>query len=153
MDMTKEMPYVAVNTLLVRIHQANRFLLMSCPCPQDEQNPIGGNYYLKSVNQPRIDLDIARRVRDTVYGLSDKNPGFNITYIFEFWNTSKLARVPADATAFQRSERLSSLANIKYPENTPEQLDTARSIAQQLTGIVVSMEEGSYNTGYANYSK
>ncbi|KAI0316003.1 FAD-binding domain-containing protein [Amylostereum chailletii] len=137
MDMSKEMPYEIVNTLL------------------DHENPVGSNYYLKSVSQPRIDVGIAKRVRDAVYELSDKNPGFSISYIFEFWNLSKINSVPNDAMAFQRGVRLSSLANIKYPENTPEQLAIARDVAQTLTGIIASMDDNApadVNTGYANYN-
>jgi hypothetical protein len=124
-------------------------------CPvyaQDEANAVGKNYYMKSVDQPAPTLAIARAVAAETYKLS-REYDLSATYIFEHWNLTKSLRVPADLTAFRRSPRLSSLVNVCYPHDTPEQLALVRSVAERLTGLVTAAEgDGNVNNGYANYS-
>ncbi|KAI0316002.1 hypothetical protein OF83DRAFT_1173277 [Amylostereum chailletii] len=133
-DMTREMPYETANTLL------------------DDSNPIGRNYYLKSVDQLKPDIEVAKKVCDAVYELSEKHH-LHITYIFEFWNLTKANTVPNSATAFQRTSRLSSLVNIQYPNDTPEELAVVRECAEHLTGLVTALEgDENINNGYANYN-
>jgi hypothetical protein len=119
---------------------------------QDKENAVGNNYYLKSVDQLKPDLGVAKQVAAATYELSHAH-GIDITYIFEFWNLAKVNTVPADATAFRRTPRLSSVVNIKYPHDTPEQLTIARACAEKLTRIVTALEgDNNINNGYANYS-
>jgi len=133
-DQTREMPYEESNTLL------------------DDQNPIGNNYYLKSVDQLRPDAEVAKKVAESVYSLSREH-SIHITYIFEFWNLNKINTIPVDATAFQRSPRLSSVANIQYSHDTPEQLAIVRKAAEHISNIVTSVEgNANLNNGYANYN-
>lgn len=115
-------------------------------------NPIGANYYLKSVDQLRPDAQIGKDVAEATWKLCAET-GQNITYIFEFWNLEKVNKVPVDATAFQRTPRLSSLVTIEYKGDTPEQLAVARKSAGILAKIVTAAEgDGNVNNGYANYS-
>ncbi|KAI0035340.1 FAD-binding domain-containing protein [Vararia minispora EC-137] len=134
-DMTHQMPYPEVNTLL------------------DQITAVGNNYYLKSVDQIRPDIGVAKDVADATYVLSREH-SIEITYIFEFWNLKKVNEVPVDATAFQRTPRLSSLAMIKYSKDTPEMLQVVRSAAEKLTKIVTAIEgDENINNGYANYTR
>ena len=115
-------------------------------------NPIGNNYYLKSVDQLKPDAQIGKDVAEATWKLCAET-GQHITYIFEFWNLEKINKVPIEATAFQRTPRLSSVVNIQYKEDTPEQLAVARKSAETLTAIVTAAEGNeNVNNGYANYS-
>ena len=106
----------------------------------------------KSVDQLRPDVQIGKDVAETTWRLCAET-GQHITYIFEFWNLDKINTVPIEATALQRTPRLSSLANIQYKEDTPEQLAIARKSAETLTKIVTAAEGNeNVNNGYANYS-
>ncbi|KAI0061839.1 FAD-binding domain-containing protein [Artomyces pyxidatus] len=133
-DMCKEMPYPVVNTL------------------QDPGVPHGRNYYLKSVSLPRPSVDIAVAVRDAVFSLQKEHPDMAILFIFENWSLDKICSVPDDATAFQRSKALSTVASITYENSTPEGLREVRKVSDTLTGIVSSGGLDGKNVGYANYN-
>ncbi|KAI0313302.1 hypothetical protein OF83DRAFT_1165636 [Amylostereum chailletii] len=133
-DMTKERTYVDMNSIL------------------DDGNPVGRNYYLKSVSQPHQDLEIAKRLRDAVHALSVEH-NLDVVLGFEFWSLGKINSVPNDATAFQRSWWRTSLVSIQYEEDTPERLAEVRKVANELTGIVTSMTKDDHGiNGYANYN-
>ncbi|KZV75404.1 FAD-binding domain-containing protein [Peniophora sp. CONT] len=135
-DMTREMPYTVVNTLL------------------DDGVPVGGCYYLKSVYMSAPNAKVAQDVAASVYALS-KEHSLKIMFAWEHWNLDKVRAVPADAMAFKRpASGLSCLVIVEYPEDTPEQLALVRKSAEQLATIVTSAEAstGTANLGYANYN-
>ncbi|VDB97536.1 unnamed protein product [Peniophora sp. CBMAI 1063] len=134
-DMTREMPYAAVNTL------------------QDDGVPVGRYYYLKSVYMRAPKSEVAREVADAVYALS-KEHNFKIMFAWEHWNLDKVRAVPADRTAFKRPGMdLSCLVAIDYPEDTPEKLALVRECADKLASIITTAEgDSSINNGYANYN-
>ncbi|KAI0047616.1 FAD-binding domain-containing protein [Auriscalpium vulgare] len=131
-DMCKAMSYDEANTM------------------QDAWVPHGGNYYLKSVFLPRPSTEIALQVRDAVYEASKTNPDIHVTCIFEHWSLGKVASVPPEATAFNRSRSLSTLMSIKYDNDTPDALRRVREIADKLSQIIVGNARA--NVGYANYN-
>ncbi|VDB97548.1 unnamed protein product [Peniophora sp. CBMAI 1063] len=137
-DMSREMPYTAVNTQL------------------DDSLPVGGCYYLKSVYMSTPSNSVAQAVASAVYALS-KEYNFKIMFIWEHWNLDKARGVPADAMAFKRpGSSLSCLIVIVYQEDIPEQLALVRTCADKLATIATSAEgdstSGQVNNGYANYN-
>ncbi|SRR6266403_1785318 len=117
----------------------------------------GSNYYLKSVFQSGPRPDIAKSVFKRVCELNAV-PGNEIehSYLFEYTSHRTLLKLPVDATAFLRSDRLTTVCSLKWTRKSPSIEDAARRAGRELTNIVAEAEaqvSGENNSGYGNLSQ
>ncbi|TDL29769.1 FAD-binding domain-containing protein [Rickenella mellea] len=134
-DMTKEMPYEVLNTLL------------------NEGNAGGKNAYTAAASWRTPSPDIFKAHFEKMVEVSaDKT--FQVLVIYELFNVAKVNSVPNDAMAFRSRGPQTNIIIISYWENnTPEKLARARSIAHDFVSIVTSSEIApleNENSGYGN---
>jgi len=117
----------------------------------------GSNYYMKSVFESGPRPDVARSVSKKVSELNAA-PGNEIehTYMFEYVPHRNVTKVPVDATAFLRSNRVMTVCSLKWAKKSPSAEDAARVAARELTNIVAEVEARvsgeTDNSGYGNLS-
>jgi len=133
-DMTKEFPYEALNSL---------------------QNPMllhGQGRYFKGVSHNKIDAQKVVKMYEKVVEMSRENSGLSPTVLFEYFPLGKINSVPSGATAFRRSSDPSILIAMGWKGISEENTERARALVYEFIKISQGEKvEASQRLGYTNY--
>ncbi|KAI0300589.1 FAD-binding domain-containing protein [Multifurca ochricompacta] len=136
MDTCKEIPYEELNSM------------------QNFNVKHGKNYYMKGVFASAPQADVAHNLVSRLPELSTKND-IRLTVVYELISTKKVLSIPNHATAHIRGSRVNVLIFATWDDKDTKKLDTVRSAANELGGILLEGERNipeSLNTGYGNYN-
>ncbi|KAJ7576961.1 FAD-binding domain-containing protein [Mycena floridula] len=137
LDTCKEIPYHQVNALM------------------DEQNPYGGNHYMKGLFVSEPLRQGAQEALDTIVRLSTKEEA-DIMFLFEYLPMAKINAVPKAAVSHIRGYRVNCLALASWKTSTDvKKLEKIRDAVHEISDIIMSNEKNipkDLNTGYGNYA-
>ncbi|TBU32018.1 FAD-binding domain-containing protein [Dichomitus squalens] len=131
-DLTKEQPYEALNTLL------------------NEANVPGQNAYMKGCFAP---LEFPRELLPKVFARTMELSAptqHKFTLLFEYFRLDKANSVPDDATALRRHLTPNVLCLIRFQEDSEAAAKYCRDAAYELLGLVTG--QSADNLGYGNYN-
>jgi len=123
---------------------------------QNERTQHGSCVYQKGVAQSSLDYPSLKHAFDKVIEYSSGNDGFGVVLVFEYFNLDKINSIASDKTAFRRDPTNTILINFVWGENTPNNLQRARTGAGELANIIGNPQSqlGVTKTqiqGYTNY--
>jgi len=135
MDLAKEIPYEALNTL------------------HNEQTKPGLAHYIKGVVQTKPVSSTIQAVYEQALGMSASGP-IEMNILFEYLTATKINSVPVGSTACRRRPGCNVLVLATWTNDTPENHKAARegalSLADLLSKSQIDLPEVD-KIGYGNY--
>jgi len=104
------------------------------------------------LSHTKPDLTSSKQVLERLVSLA--NSEIKGTVVLEFFPFKKVQSIPNGTCAFQRLKCNNGIAAMTWKNNTPENLELARSIARELASIIANAQEkyiGRVKQGYGNY--
>jgi hypothetical protein len=151
-DLTREMPYEELNGISVSPRAASVKLILSLAVQSVVLGP-GVSNYLKGTALIKARYEPTQQCFTRLLELSE-GPEFDIFIGFEYLPLTKVMQAGPDATAYVRRGYPNVINIIRWKDNTPENLEIARTIGQELIGIIAKSNIGAgaaVNLGYGNY--
>ena len=108
---------------------------------------------IKDLSHTKPDLSSSKQILDRLVSLAASSE-IGGTVILEFFPFKKVQSIPNGTCAFQRLKCNNGIAAMTWKNNTPENLELARSIARELASIIANAQEkyiGRVKQGYGNY--
>jgi hypothetical protein len=137
-DLTKEIPYEELNASLNAsvVHGQGRLM--------------------KDLPTIKPDLPLAKKVLDHLVSLAQAASEVQTTIFVEYFSYKKIQSIPNGTCAFKRPKFNYGVAFLTWKNNTPENLQLARSIGREFASIVTISQQkylgGEVVHGYGNYA-
>ena len=114
--------------------------------------PHGKGRLVKALSHIKPDLSSAKKVLDRIVSLADGE--IKPVIVLEYIPINKIHSIPIGTCAFKRHRFASGIGLMTWKNNTPENLELARSIGRELASIVATGQQeylGQVQQGYGNY--
>jgi len=108
---------------------------------------------IKGAFQMKADVPSLRQIVDRLGELGSQGAEHSPMINIEYFPLSRILGAPKDSCAFVRSGACNVNTCTTWQNNTEENLEKARALAHELTGIIASGQKAHFtvNRGYGNY--